>query len=146
MSSTTPYDAIKARLVDQLGGTYPVRDWEEIETVLQQGTDPFLALDDSAGQASLESIGTPQQNWNRDTGFVVVHIFVPSTGSLAAARNIGDMIRHTMRFFRFTVPEGETLRCLNVDPPGPGPLHDGLWHAMMVSVDYEHRYAVPTAA
>ena len=147
MSSSVPYDAIRGRLVDLFGATYPVLDFEEIEVLLQQQDVPFLALDDSAGATDLESIGTPSQNWTRDRGAIIVHIFVPSTsgGGLYPARNIGDQIRSAMRFYRFPAPAGETLRCLNVDPPGPGAIYQGRWHSMMVAIDYEYRTAVATA-
>lgn len=146
MSSSTVYTAFKDRLTVALGGAYPIRDWEEIEQVLQQERQPFLAIDDAAGQSVLESIGDPTENWTRDTGTIVVHAFVPSNGPLGTARGIGDQVAQAMRYFRFSAPSGETMRCLNVDPPGPGVIHDGLWHSMMIPVDYEHMYAVATAA
>ena len=146
MSATTPYDAIFNRLVAQFGATWPVIAWETIETALQQGTTPFIAVDDGGGSSLLESIGSPAANWILDTGAVVVHIFVPSTGSLSVARSIADQVRAAMRYFYFPVPAGETMRCTNVDPPSDGVIHDGLWHSMMMPIDFEYRYVSPTAS
>lgn len=146
MSSSTVYDAFKSRLVDQLGATYPVRDWEEIEVALQQGTAPWLAMEDSGATDDLTSIGTPQQNWVEDTGFFDVHVFVPVTGGLPPARTICDLVRDAFRYYRPAVPVGETLRVMNVNAGEPGIYHDGLWHSMLTTIEYTHRYVVATAA
>jgi len=147
MSTNTAYDSIKARLVDQLGSTYAIRDWEEIETQLQQATDPWIALEDSGGNEELTSVGTPQQNWVDDTGYVDVHVFTPSTGSLSVTRTVADAVRASLRYYHFTgLPAGETLRVRSVTTPTIGVLHGGLWHSMYVSVEFINRYAVATAA
>lgn len=146
MSSATSYDAIKARLVDQLGGTYSILDWEQLEFALQQGTDPFIACEGSPGEARLTSIGTPSQNWVEDDGFFDVHIFVPFNGGLGSARTIADMVKTATQFYHFTAPAGETLRSKAVAAPAPGVIHNGLWHSMIVTIDFVHRYATATAA
>ena len=146
MSQSSVYDAVKARLVDQLGGTYAIRDWEEIEVALQHGVDPWLAIEDSGASQEVMSIGTPAQNWVEDTGFVDIHVFVPSTGGLGSARAIAQLARASMQFYHFTMAAGETLRATSVSSPEPGPIHDGLWHSMLITVDFTHRYAAATAA
>ncbi len=145
MSSTLVYDAIKARLVDQLGGTYAIRDFEEIETQLQQATDPWIALEDSGGGNTLNSVGSPQSNWVTDDGYIDAHIFVPSTGSLALARTISEQVRDVLLYYQMTVTDGY-VRSLSVDPPSVGFMHDGLWHNMFVSINYTHQYARATVA
>jgi len=145
MATNTVYNAFKDRLVSQFGATYGVVDWEQIETGLQQQDAPFLSLDDGGGTATLESIGSPQENWNRDTGMMVVHIFVPSTGPLSAARQIGDLVRTAFQFYRWTSLPNEVLRCMNVDPPSDGVIHDGRWHSVTLSLDYEHEFTLATA-
>jgi len=145
MSSDTVYDAIKARLVDTLGGTYPIRDWEEIETALQRETAPWISIEDSGGTTELKSVGSPSSNWVTDTGFVDIHVMVPSTGSLSAARSIAGQVRDTLIYQHISLTEGR-LRVLAVDPPDTGFIHDGLWHSMRVTVNYEHQYTKATAA
>lgn len=145
MSSKTVYDAIKTRLIDTLGGSYPIRDWEEIETALQRDTAPWISIEDSGGNQTLDSIGSPSSNWITDDGFIDVHVFVPSTGSLDAARSIAEMIRDTLQYQHLTLTEGR-LRVRSVEPPMTGFVHDGLWHSMRVAVNYSHQYTRPTAA
>lgn len=146
MSSTSVYDAFKARLVDQLGSTYAIRDFEEIETELQHGVDPWIALEDSGAEPELQSIGTPSENWTQDTGFFDVHCFVPSTGGLGPARDLGQLVRDAFQYYRPTVPAGETLRVTTVSAPEPGFVGNGLWHTVIVSISYTHQFAVATAA
>ena len=146
MTTSSVYDAVKARLVDQLGGTYAIRDWEEVEVALQQGVDPWIAIEDSGSSQELTSIGTPSQNWVDDSGFIDIHVFVPSTGGLPPARTLAQLARESMQFYHFPMSPGETLRVQSVSSPEPGLIHDGLWHSMFVTVDFIHRYAAATAA
>ena len=146
MSSGTVYDAFKARLISALGGSYPIRDWEEIEVALQRGTAPWIAVDDSPAEPLLTSIGTPSQNWIEYNGVIDVHMFVPSTGGLSAARTMADAVSNALQFYHFSMSAGQSLRTYGVGSAGPGVIHDGLWHSMMQSVSYQHRYAVATAA
>ena len=145
MSSTLVYDAVKARLVDQLGGTYPIRDWEEIETALQRETAAWISIEDSGGANELNSVGSPSSNWVTDNGFIDVHALVPSTGGLSPARVVAEQIRTALMFQQFTLTEGH-LRTLTVEPPDTGYIHNGLWHSMRVTMNYSHQYARPTAA
>ena len=146
MASSTVYDAIKSHLVTNFGGTYAIRDWEEVETALQGGTEPWLALEDGGGEQALQSIGTPQQNWVEDTGLMDIHVFVTMTGGLVPARTIADAIRATFDFQYLTAPAGEQLRIISVSTPEPGIIHDGLWHSVIITVDYQHKYVRATAA
>lgn len=145
MSSSPVYDAIKARLVDQLGGTYAIRDFEEIEVALQQATDPWIVVEDSGGNNELLSIGSPSSNWTGDDGFVDVHVFTPSTSALSAARSICEQVRAVLFYYTTAVTPG-TLRVLTVDPPSPGLIQDGLWNSMLVQCQYNHQYVRATVA
>lgn len=146
MTSSVVYNAVKSRLVDQLGGTYPVRDWEEIEMSLQREINPWVALEDGGSDPELGSIGTPQSNWTTDTGYIDIHIFVPSTGGLDPARTIADAVRTALQYVYYAAPSGQQLRTKTVSAPSTGSVHDGLWHSMFVTVETSHRYAVATAA
>ena len=145
MSSTLVYDAIKARLVDTLGGNYPIRDWEEIEVSLQRETAPWISIEDGGGNNELNSVGTPDNNWVTDSGFIDVHVMVPSTGSLSPARSIAEQVRDVLLYQHLDLTTGR-LRVLAVDPPDTGFIHDGLWHSMRVTLNYEHLYTRATAA
>lgn len=147
MSTNTAYDAIKTRLINQLGANYGVFDWEEVETQIQHGNVPWLALEDSGGSETLTSVGSPQKNWVDDNGYVDIHVFTSSTCSLTATRSLCDEVRASLRYHHFTgLPAGETLRVLSVTTPTIGVLHGGLWNSMYVSVEFVNRYAVATAA
>lgn len=143
MSSSIVYDALKARLVTELGATYPIRDWEEIEVQLQQATAPWIAIEDGGGNTELNSIGSPNSNWTTDDGYIDVHIFVPSTGPLASARSVATQVRDVLQYHRYTVAEG-TMRSLTIEPPTTGFIQDGLWHSMSVTCNYSHQYAMAT--
>ena len=145
MSSALVYDAIKARLIDQLGGAYPVRDWEEIETSLQKETAPWLAVEDGGGNNDMASIGSPSENWMIDDGFIDIHVMVPSTTGLSPARTIAEQVRDVLLQYQFSVSSG-TLRSVSVNPPVTGFLFNGLWHSMLITVDYTHQYVRATAA
>ncbi len=145
MSSTLVYDAVKARLIATLGGSYPIRDWEEIETSLQRETAPWISIEDSGGDNELNSIGSPAANWVTDSGFIDVHAMVPSTGGLSPARVIAEQIRDVLMYQHLTLAEGR-LRVRSVEPPTTGYVHNGLWHSMLVTLNYEHQYIRATAA
>jgi hypothetical protein len=145
MSSALVYSAIKARLVDTLGGTYPIRDWEEIETALQRETAPWISIEDGDGQNELNSVGSPDSNWVTDTGFIDVNVMVPVQGGLSPARSIAEQVRDVLLYQHLNLTEGR-LRVRSVEPPATGYVHNGLWHSMRVSLNYEHQYVRATAA
>ena len=146
MSSSTVYDAVKSRLMDQLGASYPIRDFEEIETAQQQGTTPWLVIEDGSSESNLQSVGTPDQNWTLDEGSIIVHVMVPANQGLSTARTIGGQVRDAMQYQYLTANPGETLRILDTTPPDTGLMFDGLWSSMVVFLNYTYRYAVATAA
>jgi len=145
MATGSVYEAIKAKLTTDLGGAYAIRDWEEVDALLPQGGDPFLTLEETGDESDLLSVGSPASNWLRDEGSMDIHIFVPSTGSLSAARTIGDAVRASLQYQYFSAAGQPGLRVLNTEPPEPGIIQDGLWHSMLVSIEYENTYAVATA-
>lgn len=145
MSSTAAYTAIKDYLVATFGGSYSVYDWEEIETQTQHNSTPFLALDGGAGTGGLVSVGSPAANWQEDIGVWVIHVFGPAGSGLAPVRGLADQVRTSLQYHYFSQGAGETLRVIAVDPPSGGVINDGLWSSMLVSVSYEHKYAIATA-
>jgi len=104
-----------------------------------------LALEDASGSQQLKSIGTPDQNHAEDVGFVIIHGFVKSTGKLVAARTILDAVRADLQFRTFSQTATERLRVLTIAPPISGIIHDGLWHSMILTVDFSHQYIAATA-
>ena len=145
MATGSVYDAIKAKLTTDLGGSYAVLDWEQIDQNIAQLTVPFLTLEESDDATELMSVGSPDANWINDSGMIDVHIFVPATGSLSAARSIGDAVRASLQYQYFSAAGQPGLRVLNATQPAPGAVADGLWHSMIVTVEYENKYAVATA-
>ena len=107
----------------------------------------LLALDDGPGTITLRSIGSPDANEITETGSGYVHVFVPSQNGLGPARTIGDQVRAAFQYYYFTGLSGDdTMRIVNVSPPSQGVIHDGLWHSMIVTLDFEYHTSVATAA
>ena len=113
---------------------------------MQHGVDPWLALDDDGSDNEVQSIGSPSANWIMSDGFMDVHIMVPSTGSLSVARTIGDQVRDAFQFQYLTSIADETVRIMSVSSPAPGLINDGLWHSMVVTINYQNRRLAATAA
>jgi len=143
MATALIYNAIKAKLVDDLGAMYPVRDFEEIEEILAQSGEPFLALEESDDDTESVSIGSPSANWLRDSGTIDVHVFVPFQNGLDPARQIADSVRAALQFQQFGGLPG--FRTITVGQPSPGIENSGLWNSILVAVDYERTHAVATA-
>ena len=136
MSSKNPYDAIRADLV--AGLAYPVLDWEDTESELEESEAAFLALEDDFSAEETASIGSPGSNLVRETGALRVHIFTPAESGLDAARLIGEEIRDRLRFSQLSAPGGTIVEIKNCDPPSPGMLNEALWNSKIVGVAYQY--------
>lgn len=133
MASGTAYDSIKAFLQAALTPTYPVLDFDQIDTAIEQSSAPFVAIEEDFGEESITSFGTQAQTCIREEGAFTAHVFVPSLSGLAAGRTIADLIRDGVRW-RDT---GSNVKLLSTDPPAPGFVNDGRWSSVEVSITYQ---------
>ena len=138
MSSTTVYTEIKGYLQTLYTGVYPVVDFDEIDPILSQGTDPFLALEEVTSDESMIAMGDLSAVCLREVGAIVVHCFTPAPQSSAAARSIADSVRESIRFRSINA-----VQVYEVTPPDSGIMNDGLWTAGAVAVSYEYDTHIP---
>lgn len=141
MSSATAYDLVRQKLIDTVGATYPVLDWDSLDDTLEQSRTPFLSIADVPTVEAVVSIGSPAANWFREDGEIDVHIFAPSVGGFPPARTIAESVRDALRM-QVLSPE---VSILVVTPPEPGIIADGLWTSMLVGVTFRRHYLAATA-
>ena len=140
MSSTTAYDAVFGFLSDTFGRSYAVLNIDDIESAIEQYTDPFLVLESVTSSQALTAFGDPCGLCHRETGVMVVHGFTPAPESSRAARAIADTIADAVRL---QVING--VRVTSVSPPDIELTNEGLWSAAAVALSYEYdtQYARP---
>ncbi len=132
MPSTAVYDAIKTKLQTELGGSYPIIDWEDTDD-LEQNDAPFLALEEESSSERTVSFGEPGNNRVREAGAVSVHIHTPSENGMEAARNIAETVRDALRFQQ--LPGG--VRTMNAGPPYAALINKATWSSVVVDVDFQ---------
>ena len=129
MASSVPYNEIKNHLVNN--SVYKVIDYDEIEPVLSQYAEPFIALEEILADEEQIGFGNPMQLCHQENGIILVNCFTPSPHSSAIARDIADHLRGLLRL---RVLNG--VRVIDVGGPDPGSLNDGLWSYYSFPVDY----------
>ncbi len=132
MASVDVYTAVKSHLATTFGGVYSVLDFDEIDDALEQGTDPFLVIEEAGGGEALFCFGDPAALGHMEDGALEVHCFTPAPESSSAARAIADSVRDALRLQNLN-----GVRVTGVDPPEPETQNDGLWTAFSVSVTFD---------
>ena len=125
MASAGLYSAFKSYLQDALDGAYSVLDFDQREPALEQGTDPFIALEEDFGTEELVGFGDGG-GCEHETAYLTIHVLVPAPQSAGVARTIADTIRDLCRF-AYVSDDGY---CKAVSPPDPERLNRGLWSAV----------------
>lgn len=138
MTSAVPYQAIRAKL-SEIASEYPVVDDEFVDQQLEQGSAPFLSLAGEFADEDALSVGSPSANWLREVGRVEITVFVKSTEPLITARTIADTVRNLLRYQTLTYA-GEIVSTRMAHPPELGEINDGLWHSLVVPLDYWYDY------
>lgn len=133
MASSTAYDTVKAFLQAALAPTFPVLDFDQIDSATEKGDAPFVALEEDFGEESIASFGTQAQTCIREEGGFTAHVFVLANSGLSAARTIGDLIRNAARWRQ----AGSGVTIMATDPPMPGFINDGRWSSVEVSLTYQ---------
>ncbi len=136
MSSVLPYQEIKGFLQAHFA-PMPVIDYDQIEPALEQGTDPFLVIEELFSGEDISSFGDPTQLCLRETGIILVHCFVPSPESLDQVRALADQVRNALRLRRLP----NRVRVLEVMPGDLEFANEGLWTAAGVSAVYQHEFS-----
>lgn len=141
MSSKIAYDEVLAKLTATVGATWPILPWDELDPTLEQSLTPFLSIADTASEEVNVSIGSPTENWLRESGVIDIHIFVPPSEAFPEARDIAEQIRDAMRMQQLS----NQVNIKIVSPPEPGIIADGLWTSMIVGIEFQRTYTAATA-
>lgn len=141
MASAIVYDAIKTHLATTFGGTYEIKDFDSIDQALEQGSAPFLVLEEAAGDEAAISFGDPSAICFREEGVVSVLAFTPTPEASGAGRTIADTVRDALRLQ--TLDNNVKIR--SVAPPVMESLNDGIWSVISCAVTYRFdvQHAVP---
>lgn len=137
MASVHVYDTVKSALQAEFSGVYPVLDIDSIDATLEQGTDPFLVLEEVTSDEEASAFGDPAAVCMLESGSFLLHAFSPAPESLSAVRAIADALR---AFLRNQIFDGVVLR--SVTPCDPESLNDGIWSIGGVVFAYEYRFFV----
>jgi hypothetical protein len=129
MASPHVYDELKAYLQGVVAPV-PVLDWDQIEMTLEQQQDPFLALEEVFGENEMISFGDPSALCFREDATILIHCFVPAPESSNAGRVLAEQVQRALH-----LRQVNGVRVLNVQPPEPGELNDGLWSLVSVTTD-----------
>jgi hypothetical protein len=131
----TAYKNFLAAFADKAGYTYPVLDYDSIETALEQGNAPFLVINELYSDAENTSIGTPLSKCMLEVGEMEIMCFVPSPESQKEARELCQEVRNYVRGLR----DGEVVAD-EPSPPTVDVMNDGLWTIATTSSPYEYYY------
>lgn len=138
MASVYVYDTLKSALQAEFSSTYPIIDIDSVDPVLEQGTDPFLVLEEISTNEENHGFGDPAAVCMVESGSFLLHVFSPAPESLSAVRAIGDTLRNFLRNETFS---GVRLRA--VAPTDPESLNDGIWTIGGVTFAYEYYFQAP---
>jgi hypothetical protein len=129
MASVHVYNELKAYL-ETVVAPIPVLDIDQIEMTLEQKEEPFLALEEVFGGNQLIAFGDPSALCFREDATILIHCFVPAPESSKAGRSLAEQVQRALH-----LQQVNGVRVLNVQPPEPGELNDGLWSLVSVSTD-----------
>lgn len=127
MASPVVYDALKAFL---LGRYAHVIDYDTIDAALEQGTDPFLCLEELFGLEEPISFGDPSSVCTEEQANILVHCLVPAPESSAIARNLAQSVVEVLRGRDL----GGGISITEVSPPELEEMNNGLWTASSIEV------------
>lgn len=137
MASVQTYSEIKSGLQGQFGGAYPVLDFDDIEPALEQGTAPFIAIEEVVQNEEGNGFGDPSQICQREEGVIVIHFFVPAPESSGTARGLAESVQDFMRYRTFT-----QVTVFSVSPPDVEMMNNGLWTAAAIALTYHRDFHV----
>lgn len=136
MASSSVYSAFKTYLQTNLGGSYSIVDFDEIEPSLGQSDTAFLALEEVVSDEQLTAMGDQTSMCMREQGTLVVYGFTPAPESSTAARQIIDEVRDLLRLQIID----DAIRITTVTPPDMDSANNGLWTIASTAVNYEYDF------
>lgn len=137
MSSVAAYNELKTRLQTTFA-PMPVLDFDSINPALEQGTSNFLCIEEVVGFEDLISIGDPSALCFRAQLTYLVYAFVPAPESSLVARTLAEQVQTDLRLRTLG-----TTRVLEVEPPEPDDMNDGLWTVFSVTVSTVCDFQIP---
>ena len=137
MASPIVYDTIKAYLQAQFA-PLSVIDYDQIDTALEQGTDPFLMIQEVFETETEIAIGDPGGICLRQEVDLLVQCFVPAPESSDVARRQAEAVKDALRFRTLS-----GVRITGASPPEAGEMNDGLWTRYGCTVTAEWDTHVP---
>jgi hypothetical protein len=139
MASPVIYDTIKAFLQAQFA-PLSVIDYDQIDTVLEQGTDPFLMIQEVFETETEIAIGDPNGICLRQEVDLLVQCFVPAPESSGVARLQAEAVKNALRYQRLS-----GIRIVGASPPEAGEMNDGLWtrYGCTVTAEMDTHVAIP---
>ena len=103
-----------------------------------------MAVEDNGAVEEGVSIGAPTANWIRADGEILAHVIFPSSGSLAAGRQIGETIKAVLRYQTINLGVDGSVRTVATIGPDSGDIHSGLWHSVLITILFECNYTAAT--
>ena len=137
MASSAVYTEIKSGLQGQFSPPFPIIDFDEIDPTLEQGTAPFMALEEVVQNEEGIGFGDPQNLCQREEGVLLVHLFTPAPHASNAARALADQVQDYTRYRIFN-----GVRIHIAAPPDVGMMNNGLWCAAAVALTYRREFHV----
>lgn len=139
MASPHVYAETKSVLQGQFSPPYQIVDFDEIDGALEQGTDPFMALEEITENEALAAFGDPSSLCQRQEGVMAVHFFTPAPESSAAARSLAELVQNFMRHRTYS-----GVRITAASPPEVELMNNGLWSAGAIALSYRYDFHVAT--
>jgi hypothetical protein len=139
MASPTVYDTIKAFLQMQFA-PIPVIDYDQIDAALEQGTNPFLVIQEIFETETAVAVGDPSGICLREEADLLVECFVPAPESSDVARRQVEAVKNALRFRTLS-----GVRITEVSPPEAAEMNDGLWtrYGCTVSAEWDTHVPLP---
>lgn len=130
MASTLAYDPLYNYLTGKFA-PIPVIHYDTIDVALEQSKDTIICLEEEFTNEDLAAFGDPNNLCMRETGYIYIHVFVPSPESSGVARIMAQTIKDDLLFKNFL-----PMRITNITPPEADFMNNGLWTGYGVLVQY----------
>lgn len=134
MASTHVYSEFKGYITTAVAGAYPILDYDQIEPQLEQGSDPFIVLEEITGDEEMVAFGDPAAVCVVEAGAMLIHCFNRAPEASNASRQMAETIKNLFHISQNL----NGVRVVSVTPPEVELMDDGMWGAGSVAVNYEY--------
>jgi hypothetical protein len=143
MATKEVYDPVKAHLEMMFPEpSHIVVDYDQIDRSLQQSETPIIALEELFSVVQVIGMGDPKYACERETGELLIHVFVNAPSSSNNCRNLAQLVQQAVQYqYKALKP----LRLTAVNPPEPEIMNQGLWtgYGVLVSYQLDRHVAIP---